>query len=286
MIGKLAIIGVGLIGGSLARDLRALGKVEDIVGYGRSLGNLELAVELGVIDRASTNMRDAVADSDMVIIAVPVGSIGSVLEEIASAVREAAVVTDVGSVKQSVIAAARAQLGARFKNFVPGHPIAGTEHSGVAASVEGLYRNRRVLLTPTSDTDEVAIERVRTMWQQVGADVVEMDAADHDRILAASSHLPHMVAFALMDMLVRMDEHREIFQYSAGGLRDTTRIAGSDPAMWRDIVLANRDTLLAVLSQYRDDVGELIGAVERGDAKYLFDTFGRARAAREMLNKL
>jgi prephenate dehydrogenase len=286
MIEKLAIIGVGLIGGSLARDLRALDAVDEIIGYGRSLGNLELAVELGVIDRASTNMRDAVADSDMVIIAVPVGSISAVLEEIASAVGERSVVTDVGSVKQSVIAAARMQLGGRFKNFVPGHPIAGTEHSGVAASIEGLYRNRRVLLTPTAETDLGALERVRAMWKQVGAEVVDMDAADHDRILAASSHLPHMVAFALMDMLVRLDEHRKIFQYSAGGLRDTTRIAGSDPAMWRDIVLTNRDALLAVLSQYRDDLSDLIGAVERGDAKWLFDTFGRARAAREMLNKL
>jgi prephenate dehydrogenase len=285
MIEKLAIIGVGLIGGSLARDLRALGLVREIVGYGRSVGNLQLAVELGVIDRAAVNARDAAMGADLIVIAVPVGSIGAVLHDIAPAIGATAVVTDVGSVKQSVIGAARAALGNRFASFVPGHPIAGTENSGVSASLEGLFRGRRVILTPTSATDTGAAAHVHGLWQAVGAQVVSMDPDEHDRILAASSHLPHMVAYALMDMLVRMDEHRAVFEYSAGGLNDTTRVAGSDGVMWRDIVLANREALLSVLRQYHDDIGEMIDAIERGDGQWLLETFQRARRGREMLNK-
>jgi prephenate dehydrogenase len=285
MIHKLAIIGVGLIGGSLARDLRALGLVDEIVGFGRSLGNLQLAVELGVIDRAAVNACDAAQSADMVVIAVPVGNIAAVLAEIAPVLSAGTVVTDVGSVKQSVIDAARTAMAARFPAFVPGHPIAGTENSGVGASLEGLYRGRRVILTPVMETDTGAAARVHAIWQAVGAEVVMMDAAEHDAILAASSHLPHMAAFALMDMLVRRDEHREIFEYSAGGLRDTTRIAGSDAVMWRDIVLNNREALLAVLRQYQEDIGEMAAAIERGDGQWLLETFQRARRGREMLTK-
>lgn len=285
MINTLAIIGVGLIGGSLARDLRALGLVHEIVGFGRSLGNLQLAVELGVIDRATVNVCDAVQGADLIVVAVPIGSIAAVLQQAAPAIGEGAVVTDVGSVKQSVIAAVRAVMGTRFSRFVPGHPVAGTENSGVGASLEGLFRGRRVILTPTPETDTGASARVHDVWQAVGAEVVMMNAAEHDRILAASSHLPHMLVYALMDMLVRMDEHRDIFECSAGGLRDTTRIAGSDAVMWRDIVLGNRKALLDMLRQYREELGELIAAVERGDADWLLDTFNRARLAREMLDK-
>ncbi len=286
MIETLAVIGVGLIGGSLARDLRVLGLVNEVVGYGRSVANLQLAVELGVIDRAVASVRDAVRGADVVVVAVPVGSIARVLEEIAADLGAQTVVTDVGSVKQSVIAAAHAALGTHIANFVPGHPIAGTENSGVGASLEGLFSGRRVILTPTPETDADASARVQALWRTVGADVVLMDAGDHDRILAASSHLPHMAAFALMDMLVRMDEHRDIFSYSAGGLRDTTRIAASDPVMWRDIVLANKDALADVLRQYHQDVGELVNAIERNDAEWLLAMFKRARLGREMLNKL
>ena len=285
MINKLAIIGVGLIGGSLARDLRAQGLVGEIVGYGRSVSNLSLAVDMGVIDRVANGARAAADGADVVVIAVPVASIGDVLREIAPAIGTDSVVTDVGSVKQSVIHAARTALDERFANFVPGHPIAGTENSGVGASLEGLFRHRRVILTPTDETDAAAIERVQTLWQVTGANVVLMDAVEHDRLLAASSHLPHMIAFSLMDTLVRLDEHRKIFEYSAGGLRDTTRIAGSDAVMWRDIVLGNREALLTVLRQYHEDMEELIAAIERSDADWLVDTFNRARHAREMLNK-
>jgi prephenate dehydrogenase len=285
MIKRLAVIGVGLIGGSLARDLRANGKVEEVVGYGRSLGNLQLAVDLGVIDRAAVNARDAATGADMVLIAVPVGNIAQVLADIAPVVTDATVVTDVGSVKQSVIDVARSALGERVVRFVPGHPVAGTENSGVGASLDGLFSGRRVILTPTRETSPDALTRVQEMWRVAGADVINMDADEHDRILAASSHLPHMVAFALMDMLVRMDRHREIFDYSAGGLRDTTRVAGSDAVMWRDIALNNRAALCEVLKQYHEDVGEMVAAIGRGDGQWLLDTFNRARTARQMLNK-
>jgi prephenate dehydrogenase len=285
LIERLALIGVGLIGGSFARDLRTHGLVKEIVGYGRSLGNLQLAVELGVIDRACVSVADAVTGADLVMVAVPVGTIPSVLRDIAPVLSADTVVTDVGSVKQSVIDTARTALGAHFARFVPGHPVAGTENSGVGASLNGLFESRRVILTPVAETDPAALALIEELWRTVGATVVSMDAIQHDRILAASSHLPHMVAFALMDTLVRMDQHRDIFDYSAGGLRDTTRIAGSDAVMWRDIALGNRDALLSVLRQYRDDAGELIAAIERGDGAWLLDTFNRARIARRTLDK-
>jgi prephenate dehydrogenase len=285
MIDRLAIIGVGLIGGSLARALRDARQVGEIVGYGRSLGSLQEAVELGVIDRAAVSIKDAVHDADVVVLAVPVGGMLENLREMAAVLAEGAVVTDVGSVKCSVIAAARQTLGPRFSDFVPGHPIAGTEQSGVTASLASLFAGRRVVLTPESDTGAAATETVRAMWNAVGAEVVTMSALEHDRILAASSHLPHLLAYALVDMLVRRDDHRAVFTCVGSGFRDATRIAGSDPVMWRDICLANRDAVLEVLTQYRDDLGEMIGAIERGDGHWLLDTFMRARHARDTLGK-
>jgi len=195
------------------------------------------------------------------------------------------VVTDVGSVKASVIAAARTALGSRFSHFVPGHPIAGTEQSGVAASLPDLFAKRRVILTPETETDTLAVGKVRAMWQVAGAEVVAMPATEHDALLAASSHLPHLLSYALVDMLVRRDDHRAIFDCAAGGFRDFTRIAASDPVMWRDICLANREAILDVLRQYRDDLGDLVLAVEKGDGHWLLDTFNRAKHARDALNK-
>lgn len=283
MINRLAIIGVGLIGGSLARDLRAMGSVGEVVGYGRGLDNLRLAVELGIVDRAAVSLDDAVRDADMVVLAVPVGAIGSALAEIAPSLAEGCVVTDVGSVKGSVIAAARPALGGRFVQFVPGHPIAGTERSGVRASLAGLFRKRRVILTPEPDTDEEALDRVRAMWELTGAQVVTMSAAEHDQVLAASSHLPHVLAYALVDLFVRMDDHRKIFECAAGGFRDFTRIASSDPVLWRDICLANRDAIAVILRQYQNDLGAMIDAIENGDGRWLEETFARAKHARDRL---
>ncbi len=283
LIERLAIVGVGLIGGSLARDLRAAGAVGEIVGYGRGLANLQRAVELGVIDEAAVSVADAVRAADMVVLAVPVGSIEALLREIAPALTAQSTVTDVGSVKGSVVSAARAALTTHFAQFVPAHPIAGTERSGVEASMTGLFRGRRVILTPEPDTDGAAVERVHAMWRLTGAQIVAMSAAEHDRVLAASSHLPHVLAYALVDMLVRMDDHRQIFECAAGGFRDFTRIASSDPVMWRDICLANRDAIAAILRQYQGDLGALITAIEDGDGRWLEETFARAKHARDAL---
>ncbi len=283
MINKLCIIGVGLIGGSLARALRAGGHVREIVGYSRRLANLQLAADLGAIDYAEVSLAAAVRGADVAVLAVPVGSMADILTELAHLAFDG-VITDVGSTKGNVVAAARTALGRRFPSFVPGHPLAGTEHSGVEAAQADLFRSRRVILTPLPETDPQALARVQALWKAAGAEVVEMSVEEHDRLLAASSHLPHMLAYMLVDMLVRRDDHRAVFAASAGGFRDMTRIAASDPVMWRDICLANREALLAVLGQYREELGALIGAIERGDGKWLEDTFARAKRARETLN--
>jgi prephenate dehydrogenase len=283
MINKLCIIGVGLIGGSLARALRAGGHVREIVGYSRRLANLQLAADLSVIDYAEVSLAAAVRGAEVVVLAVPVGAMTDILAELAQHSFDG-IVTDVGSTKGNVVAAARATLGKRFPLFVPGHPLAGTEQSGVEASQADLFRGRRVILTPLPETSANALARVRALWKAAGAEVVEMTVEEHDRLLAASSHLPHMLAYMLVDMLVRRDDHRAVFAASAGGFRDMTRIAASDPVMWRDVCLANREALLAVLGQYREELGALIGAIERGDGKWLEDTFTRARRARETLN--
>jgi prephenate dehydrogenase len=285
MINKLCIVGIGLIGGSLARALRVAGYAHEIVGYGRSVGNLQQAVELGVIDRAEVSLTDAVRHVDMVVLAVPVGCMAEILGEVGPALADQAVVTDVGSVKGSVIAAARGALGKRFARFVPGHPLAGTEQSGVAASQADLFQGRRVILSPEPETDATATASVRAMWEAAGAEVATLSAVDHDRILAVSSHLPHMLAYCLMDMVVRHDDHRAILECAAGGFRDATRIAGSDPVMWRDICLANRDALLVALRQYHDDLGALAAAIEKSDGKWLYETFARAKHTRAALNK-
>lgn len=283
MINKLCIVGVGLIGGSLARALRTAGQVREIVGHGRRPTTLQRAVELGVIDHAEVTLAAAAQGADVIVLATPVGALADMLAQLGRLGGDG-VITDVGSTKGNIVAAARTALGARFPNFVPGHPIAGTEQSGVDAAQADLFRGRRVILTPTPETNVQALTQVRVLWEAAGAEVSQMSADEHDRILAASSHLPHMLAYLLMDLLVRRDDHRTVFAASAGGLRDVTRIAASDPVMWRDICLANREALLTVLTQYRDEFGALMAAIERGDAKWLEDTFTRAQRARESLN--
>ena len=283
MINRLALIGVGLIGGSLARALRDAGHVREVVGYGRGLANLQRAVELGVADRIETSLSAAVRDADMVVLATPVGSMAEILSAIAPYLAKQAVVTDVGSVKGTIAAAARAALGAKLSGFVPGHPIAGTERTGVEASFSSLFVGRRVVLTPLPETSAEAVTRVRTMWQAAGADVVSMSVEHHDIVLAATSHLPHLLAYALVDMLARLDDSREIFSFAAGGFRDFTRIASSDPVMWRDISLANRDCDPDMLKKYRAEVDGLITAVAAGDGEKLQSLFARAKVARDAL---
>jgi prephenate dehydrogenase len=285
MIDKLAIIGTGLIGGSLAQALRMADVVEEIVGFGRSLTNMKWAVDSGVIDRAEVSLANAVEGADVVVLATPIATIQDTIAEMGSLVTEDMVVTDVGSVKSPLVEAAYEAFGDLFGRFVPGHPIAGKENSGVRHADGTLFDAHRVILCPESDTDDDAVELVRQMWDATGAEVVFMSARRHDSILAASSHLPHVLSYALVDNLVRRDEHREIFRFSAGGFRDFTRIAGSDPEMWRDICLANRKELLACLESFRDDLGLLMDAIESGDGDQLFETFGRAKHARDVFIK-
>lgn len=281
MIDRLCIVGTGLIGGSLARDLRRLGEVGEIVGSSRHAANLERAVALGVIDRFDVDASRAVRGADMIVVAVPLGAVRAVLERIRDTVDDDAVVTDVGSAKGSVVAAARAVLGPRLARFVPAHPVAGTEHSGVESSIEGLFERRRVIVTPIPETDADAFGRVSAMWKAVGSEVLEMDVARHDQVLAATSHLPHMLAYTLVDVLGCMDERSEIFRNSAGGLRDFTRVASSDPQMWHDICTANRAPIVDVLERFGAGLDRLTEAVRCGDGEYVRSMFTRAKMIRD-----
>ncbi|MBK5970548.1 MULTISPECIES: prephenate dehydrogenase [Thiorhodovibrio] len=281
MIERLTIIGVGLIGGSLARALRAAGQVGEIVGCGRSRENLEQALDLGVIDRYEQDPAVAVREADMVFLAVPLSAMRALLASIAPALADGALVTDGGSVKGSVVADARAVFGQVPPWFVPGHPIAGTERSGVGASFPELFRQRRVILTPLPETDPDATARVRAMWQATGAEVTEMTVAHHDEVLAATSHLPHMLAYGLVDALTRMDCSDEIFRYAAGGFRDFTRIASSNPVMWRDICIANRESLSAMLARFSTEMSDLAASIRDADEGDLLEIFTRAKTARD-----
>ncbi len=281
MIAKLVVIGVGLIGGSLACALRKAGVVGEVVGVGRGLANLELAVELGVIDRYSQDAASEVVTADVVVIGATLGATEKILETIAPALGAHTIITDVGSTKASVVAAARAALGDKFSRFVPGHPIAGTEHSGAQAAFADLYRGHRVILTPVEETDPQALAGVHDMWRAAGARVTHMSVADHDRVLAATSHLPHMLAFTLVDMLAAADDADDIFAFAAGGFRDFTRIASSNPEMWRDIALANRDALLEICTAYGQRLETLTQALRARDGRALELSFARAKEARD-----
>ena len=285
MINKLAIVGVGLIGGSLARALKRAGAVREVLGYGRSLENLQRAVALQAIDYAEPSLARVAQQADMIVLAVPVGSMAEILVGLAPYLSERTVLTDAGSVKGSVVAAARAALGRHFPRFVPGHPIAGTEKSGVEAALPDLFEGRRVVLTPLPETERAALEQVQAMWRAAGAQVSLMPVERHDQALAATSHLPPVLAYALVDLLARMDGDRTLFDFAAGGFQDFTRIASSDPVMWRDICLANRQALGPVLRRYRDELDAVLAAIEQGDGVRLLETFGRAKRVRDELNK-
>ncbi len=281
MIKRLCVIGVGLIGGSLARALKDARAAREVVGVGRDQAHLEQARALGVIDACETDVAAGVQGAEMIVVAVPVGAMEHVFRALAGKVPDGAVVTDVGSVKGAVVEAADAAFGGVPPWFVPGHPIAGTEQSGVQASRADLFHRQRVILTALPDTGTDALERVRRMWQQAGAEVLNLDVAHHDEVLAATSHLPHVLAYALVDMLARRADHEEIFRFAAGGFRDFTRIASSDPQMWHDICLANRKHLAALLRGFQQDLGTLARAIEKGDGEALIKVFRRAKQARD-----
>ncbi len=281
LIQRLTVIGVGLIGGSLARALKQANQCAEIVGCGRNVENLEQAVELKVIDRYETNLAIAVQGADVVVIAVPLGTIAKTFSVIQPVLQPQAIVTDVGSAKACVVADARQYLGDHLSHFVPGHPIAGSEKTGVIASKVDLFVKRRVILTPLAETNQNAYATICKMWQATGAEVVEMAIAHHDKVLAATSHLPHLLAYSLVDTLAQMETKSEVFRFAAGGFRDFTRIAASDPQMWHDICLANKDALLEVLQLFNQDLQQLTQAIAENDSPMVMDMFKRAKAARD-----
>ena len=281
MIERLCIIGVGLIGGSLARALREANACQEIIGASRQRANLERALALGVIDRFETDIGQAVAGADMIVVCVPMNAMGSVFSSLRGHLAENAVLTDAGSVKSSVLEAACEVFGEVPSFLVPGHPIAGTEHSGVEASFATLFQNHRIILTPCENTNQRAIERVRDMWLATGAYVDTLAPRHHDEILAATSHVPHLLAYILVDLLGQMEERREIFKYAAGGFRDSTRIASSDPHMWRDVCLVNAEAILDILDNYKAELDQLADWIRHTDSEALFAKFKRAKQIRD-----
>lgn len=279
-ISKLAICGVGLIGGSFACALKQAGAVERVVGVGRNREGLEQAVTLGVIDEIASSPAAGVSDADLVLLAAPVRQTSNLLAEIAPTLPATAVISDVGSTKSDAVEIARRVLGPAFARFVPGHPIAGAETSGVGAARADLFRGRQVVLTPEADTDASALERIRAVWEACGAEVSLLDAGTHDAIFASVSHLPHLLAFALVDVLAQRDNAAQLFSFCGSGFRDFTRIAGSSPEMWRDIALANRDALLRELKSYRNELEKLEQLICNGDGASLEQVFSRARESR------
>lgn len=282
-IDRLVIAGVGLIGGSLAAALKQAGVVGEIIGLGRSRETLENARELGLIDSIADSPA-AVGGADAVVLAMPVAQTENVLKQIAPYLASHAVVTDAGSTKSDVIAAARRALGEKFSRFVAGHPIAGSENHGPQAAKADLFQGRDVVLCVADETDARAVDQVGALWNAAGANVIHMRAEQHDRIFAAVSHLPHLAAFALVDELATRPDASAFFRYAASGFRDFTRIAGSSPEMWRDIALANREALLAELSVYQGKLNEIAAALEKSDAAALEQIFSRASLARRNWN--
>jgi prephenate dehydrogenase len=279
---KIVIVGMGLIGGSIARGLARLGFDGEVVGVGRDTVPLSQALNDGCLTGFTTDVQTACADADLVIIAVPVLTMTSVLRELAAVLSDSAVVTDVASVKQAVVNAAETVFGRVPDNFVPGHPIAGSEQSGYAAAKPDLFIGRRVILTPLPHTNTHAVELVTELWQEIGAEVLQMPVAHHDEVLAATSHLPHLLAFGLVDTLSQQGESEEIFRYAAGGFRDFTRIASSDPVMWRDIFLTNAEAIAKILDEYTADLGQLRASLLARDSDQLLALCKRANKSREV----
>ncbi|WP_454616706.1 prephenate/arogenate dehydrogenase family protein [Bradyrhizobium cenepequi] len=278
---RIALIGFGLIGGSIARGARAQGLVGEIVTTARSEKTRARVTELGIVDRVVETNAEAVADADLVILCIPVGACGAVAAEIAPCLKKGAVVSDVGSVKGAIVK----DVGPHIPDgvhFVPAHPVAGTEHSGPDSGFAELFINRWCILTPPEGTDASAVERLRAFWAALGARVEIMTPDHHDLVLAITSHLPHLIAYTIVgtaDELAQVTSS-EVIKFSAGGFRDFTRIAASDPTMWRDVFLSNKDAVLEMLGTFNEDLSKLTRAIRRGDGQALFDHFTRTRAIR------
>ena len=281
MINRLAIIGIGLIGGSLSLALKQAGQVKHVVGYARNEATREQALSLGIIDTAAASIETAIKGADIIVLAVPMGAMASALAEISQHLTDNTIITDAGSTKADVAKAAADKLGNRISQFVPGHPIAGTEKSGPSAAFATLYQDHKVILTPMKQTDTTAVEAVKMMWQQTGAEVTEMTVEHHDLVLAATSHLPHLLSFNLVGLLAQNEDVDEVLRYAAGGFRDFSRIASSDPVMWRDICLSNHDAILTLLQQYQQQLAEIEQAIQKQDGDYLMTLFQSAKTVRD-----
>jgi prephenate dehydrogenase len=283
MIERLAIIGVGMIGASLALALKQARAVNHVVGCGRNQLNLQKGVDLGVIDSYTASIAEAASSADVVVLATPLGAMKQVFEQIADIISEYTVITDTGSAKGSVIKVAQTVLGDKISQFVPGHPIAGAEKSGVEAGLADLYQNRRVIITPLESTDPEAVAKIESMWQACGASIEYLGVEHHDKVLAATSHLPHMLAYGLVNYLSGLNDHDEIFKYAAGGFRDFTRIASSDPVMWRDVCISNGEALLTLIEGYKNELDQVSVAIRDGDQDRLLELFGKAKFERDSL---
>lgn len=283
---RITVIGLGLIGGSFAKAVKDAGFCQEVVGFDTGVETCKIAVEQGVIDRVANSLADACVDTDLIMLAVPILAIENLLPTLAKLELGEAVISDVGSVKGNIIKELRLVMPEREAAFIGGHPIAGSERSGVEAADSQLFVHHKVILTPTERTSTKALQLVEQVWKALGADVEQMNVERHDEILAATSHLPHLLAYGLVDCLAKTSGNLDIFRYAAGGFRDFTRIAGSDPTMWHDIFLANKRAVLKVLSNYQQDLDDLRQAVEEGDGEELLGVFTRARAARGHFNKI
>ena len=277
---KVVIFGTGLIGGSFALALREAGAVEEVVGFGRRPSSLREAVELGIIDRLGMSIATELVDADLVLVATPVGQMPEIFTSIAPYIGPDTIVTDGGSTKVDVEKAARAAFGSKIGQFIPAHPIAGAENSGAAAARYDLYQRKKVVITPLPENSDDTLDRVKRAWSLCGADIFELTSAQHDKVFAAVSHLPHLLSFALVNDLAIREDAELFFSFAASGFRDFTRIAGSHPEMWRDICLANRTALLDELHRYQDQLADLETALQKNDGVALETVFNVARNAR------
>jgi prephenate dehydrogenase len=289
IVNRLVVIGLGLIGSSLAASAREKGFANQVIGISRRQSTLEIALTHGVVDRCAESLEQIASElgsGDLVVIAVPTLSVPQILQDCASNLSADVTITDVASVKQSVVEAAENLYGKVPSQIIPGHPIAGSEKSGVTAANAHLFVDHRVILTPVESTAEDHLARVIGLWEATGATVSTMSVQEHDQILAATSHLPHFLAYSLVDTLASMRDKNDIFRYAAGGFRDFTRIAGSDPVMWRDIALANKDAIISVMDQMMDNLEAMRSAIASGDRDYLTNLFARARDARNQYSRM
>ncbi|MBR9864283.1 MAG: prephenate/arogenate dehydrogenase family protein [Rhodobacteraceae bacterium] len=281
---KVALIGLGLIAGSMALAMRRAGLAGEIVGHARSAETRATALDIGLVDAVFETAAEAVEGADLVVLCVPVGVMGTVAQEIAPHLAQGATVSDVGSVKKAIIDAVQPHMPDHV-HFIPAHPLAGTEHSGPRAGFADLFQNRWCLFTPLPETDRASIERLQKLWSAMGANVEEMDAAHHDLVLAVTSHTPHLIAYTMVgvaDDLQRV-ANKEVIDFSAAGFRDFTRIAASDPTMWRDVFLNNKEATLEILGRFTEELFDLQRAIRRGDGEQLFDHFTRTRAIRRSI---